>query len=144
MNTKKLLTTFVGVYIVNMVLNFIIHGGILESTYSSPEMSGLMRPENEMAANTWIHFVSGLFVSFFFVFIFSKGYENKGIIEGVRYGLYIGLMMSVPMAYDSYAVYPIPYSLALQWFLYGVVQYIILGVVAALLYKPKAAAAAAS
>lgn len=143
MNTKKILTTFVGVYVVAMVLNFLIHGVLLEPYYMSPEMSGIMRPEAEMESNMWIHFVTTLFFSFFFVFIFSKGYESKGIMEGVRYGVYVGLMVGIPMAYDSYAVYPMPYGLVLQWFLYTLVGYIILGVVAAALYKPKAATPAA-
>jgi hypothetical protein len=65
-------------------------------------------------------------------------------MEGVRYGFYIGMLMSVPMAYGSYGAMPITYSLALQWFIYGLIEYIILGVVVALMYgmKPKAAATA--
>ena len=73
--------------------------------------------------------------------IFSKGFENKGIMEGVRYGLYVALMVSLPMAYVTYAVQPIPYTLALQWFLYGLVVNIICGVVLSFMFKPKAAAA---
>lgn len=144
MNLKKLLLTFVGVFLAYEITGYLIHNVILMSTYASPELSGLWRPEADMQSKMWVMYITALFFSFFFTFIFSKGYENKGIMEGVRYGLYVGLMVAIPMAYNSYAVYPIPYSLALQWFLYGVVQYIILGVVAALLYKPKAAAAAAS
>ena len=71
---------------------------------------------------------------FFFTLIFSKGYQGKGIAEGLRYGLYIGILMATPMAYASYAMYPIPYSLALQWFLYCTVQSILLGVLVALVY----------
>jgi hypothetical protein len=32
---------------------------------------------------------------------------------------------------------PIPYALALQWFIYGTLEYIIAGVVLALVFKPK-------
>jgi hypothetical protein len=39
--------------------------------------------------------------------------------------------------YGQYTVYPIPYYLALQWFLYRLVQALILGAAAALVYKPK-------
>ncbi len=144
MNTKKFLITFVVVYVVSMVLNLVIHGAILDSYYTSPPMSDIMRSEQEMAGNMWIYFVTGLFFAFFFVFIFTKGYENRGIMEGVRYGLYIGLLMALPAAYNSYAAYPMPYGYAIQWFLYSLIGYIILGVIAALLYKPKAAAPAAS
>jgi hypothetical protein len=122
------------------VLNMIIHGFILSSTYQTDEVSKIMRPESEMNSMMWIYYVVYIIQAFFFTFIFSKGYEGKGIIEGVRYGLYMGLLMATPMAYASYAMYPMPYSLALQWFIYGMIQYIILGILIALVYKKKPAA----
>ena len=95
-----------------------------------------------MMSLQWIYVVITLIGSFFFAFIFSKGYEGKGIAEGVRYGLYIGIWMSVGMAYGTYAMIAIPYSLALQWFLYGVVEYILAGIVLALVFKSKPKVAA--
>ena len=88
----------------------------------------------------WMYYVMGLIGSFFFTFIFSKGYEGKGIAEGVRYGLYIGIWMSMGMAYGTYSMVAIPYSLALQWFLYGVVEYVIGGIILALVFGKKATA----
>jgi hypothetical protein len=77
----------------------------------------------------WMLPVTGAFFSFFFVFIFSKGYEGKGVAEGIRYGLYVALMVVLPNAYGSYAMMQIPYSLALQWFLYGSLEYVIAGAI---------------
>jgi hypothetical protein len=76
--------------------------------------------------------------AFFFTFIFSKGYEGKGIMEGVRYGLYIGIWMASGMAYGSYSMINIPYSLALQWFIYGIIEYIVYGIVLSLVYGKQA------
>ncbi|MFQ6114217.1 MAG: hypothetical protein ACE5NG_09020 [bacterium] len=56
---------------------------------------------------------------------------------------WIGLLMSIPMAFNSFATLPIPISLAIQWFVYGLIEFIILGIVAAAIYKPKAEPAAA-
>jgi hypothetical protein len=75
--------------------------------------------------------------SFFFSFIFSKGYEGKGIAEGARYGLYIGIWMSVGMAYGTYGMVALPYFMALQWFLYGVVEYVVCGIILALVFGKK-------
>jgi hypothetical protein len=94
-----------------------------------------MRPEGEM--KLWILPVTGLFFSFLFTFIFSKGFEGKGLLEGTRYGLYIGLMVALPMAYGAYAMMPIPYSLALQWFIYGTLEFMIAGIVLALIFRTK-------
>ena len=137
---KKLWIGFIVIFIAMAVLNMIIHGFILFSTYQTDEVSKIMRPESEMNSMMWIYYVVYIIQAFFFAFIFSKGYEGKGIMEGVRYGLYMGLLMATPMAYASYAMYPMPYSLALQWFIYGMIQYIILGILIALVYEKKPAA----
>jgi len=137
---KKLWIGFVVVFVAMEVLMFLIHFVILGSTYQ--ELQSVWRPD--MESLMWVYHVLALIGAFFFTFIFSKGYEGKGVIEGVRYGLYIGIWMSSGMAYGSYAMIDIPYSLALQWFIYGVIAYVIYGVVLAMVYgmKPKATAPA--
>ena len=138
---KKLWVGFIASFIVMMVTNFLIHEVLLGSLYRSPSMAGMMRPVGESLL--WIHFVTAAVASFFFTLIYSKGNEGKGIGEGVRYGFYIGMLMSIPMAYDTYAEMPIPYALALQWFCYGVIQYILMGIAVAMVFgKSKEPAAA--
>jgi hypothetical protein len=97
-------------------------------------LENVWRPD--MMQKMWIIYVTSLVFSFLFVYIFSKGYEGKGIFEGVRYGLIIGLLMNVVGMFNQYAVYPIPIGLIIQWFIYGVIQFIICGIVAAALFKP--------
>jgi hypothetical protein len=131
MNKKVLLGFFV-VYLGMNVLNMVIHMGLLADIYHTEGMMKLMRPETD--GTMWIYFVTSLVASYFFALIFSKGYEGKGLGEGMRYGLYVGLLISTPMAYDSYASYPLPYTLALQWFIYTVIEYVILGVLVAMVF----------
>lgn len=138
---KKFWIAFIVIFIAMSILSFIIHGLILAPTYQSDEMKNIWR--TDMQAKMWIYYIVYLFISFFFVLIFSKGYTGKGIIEGVRYGIYIGFLMSVPMAYSTYAMIPIPYSVAVQWFIYGMIQYIILGIIVAAIYGKTTAQSAA-
>lgn len=136
---KKFWLGFVAVFVAMEVIMFLLHRVILSSTYES--LQGVWRAD--MESFTWIYHILAIIGAFFFTFIFSKGYEGKGIMEGVRYGFYIGVWMSSGMAYGSYAMINIPYSLALQWFIYGIIGYIIYGVVLTMIYgmKPKEAAA---
>jgi len=129
---KKLWTGFIAAYVVLSLLNYVIHQVILRDTYMKLIESGFMRGEE--AGTMWIYFVTALVVAFFFTLIFSKGYNGTGAGEGVRFGLYAGLLLMTPFAYDTYASVPIPYSLALQWFLYGIIEYVILGVVVSMVY----------
>jgi hypothetical protein len=128
---KKILIGFVAVFITLEVLDMLIHGVILMNTYKA--MENVWRPD--MMNKIWIlHFVK-IITAFFFALIFSKGYENKGIMEGLRYGFYVGMIVSSGFAFGSYASYPIHYQLGLQWFFYSLAEYLVAGVVIALAFK---------
>ncbi|UCF65425.1 MAG: DUF1761 domain-containing protein [bacterium] len=134
MNTKKWIITSVVVFVVAQILEFIIHYLILGSTYQAT--AHLWRPEAEMNQMMWMMWLTGLIWAFIFVYIFAKGYEGRGVMEGVRFGFVIGLFYSLPMSLGSYVTIAMPFSLALNWFVFGMIEIIILGIVAALLYKP--------
>jgi hypothetical protein len=133
---KKFWIGFVVVFVVLAVLDIFVNAVLLKSTYEDESMKQLWRSPEDMKIG--VFFIVYLFEAFFFTLIFSKGYEGKGIVEGLRYGIYVGLLMSVPMAYGSYGAMPITYSLALQWFLYGLIEFAVLGVVIAMVYGKQA------
>ena len=124
---KKVLIGWVAVFVAMSLCGYIIHEVLLKSTYQDPSMTMLWRPPMEMKMS--LIFLVNIIVSYFLTLVFSKGYEGKGIAEGVRFGLFVGLVMATPMAYATYATMPITYSLAVQWFIYGILEYIIYGVV---------------
>lgn len=133
---KKILIGFVAVFVTLEVLDAVIHAGILGGTYAS--MQHTWRPD--MMAKLWIlHFVR-LATAFFFTYVFSKGYEGKGIMEGVRYGFYLGVIVSSGFAFGTYSMFDIGKGLALQWFFYSLIEYIIAGVVVSLVFGQKVAA----
>lgn len=136
MHTKKFWITLIAVFVVMEILNYLIHGVMLAGTYASEPLKSLFRSKEEMDGLMWIMILMDAIWAYFFCFFFAKGYENKGIGEGLRYGLYIGLFWSLIYAYSSYAIYPLTYGIVLQWFIYGLIVSLILGVVASLLYKP--------
>jgi len=122
---KKLWTGFVAVFVTTQIIEGLLDFYLLDPVYES--YSYIWRPVAEM--KFWMLPVTGAFFSFFFVYIFSKGYEHKGIAEGIRYGFYVALMVALPKAYGSYALMQIPYSLALEWFLFGALEYVIAGAI---------------
>lgn len=139
MQWKAFLSTALAVYVAAQLSDYLIHGLILRSAYEATK--DLWRPD--MDAKMWIMVLVTAIWSVLFTLIFIKGYEARGLMEGVRFGLLIGLFTAIPMAYGTYAVLPIPYSLAFQWFVYGTAQCILLGVVAALIWGRLADASAA-
>lgn len=135
MNGKRFILASIVVFVVYEITNWIVHSLILSGVYQ--RLQSLWR--FDMMDKMWIMYVTAFIFSFLFVYIFTKGYEGKGVAEGFRYGLYIGLLMNIVGMFNQYAVYPVPLSLTIQWFIYGMIQFIIIGIVTALIYRPKAA-----
>ena len=69
-------------------------------------------------------------------FIFGWAREGGGIKDGANYGFCIGPFTVAPMAYNTYAVLPVPYSIAPEGFVCGMVKVVNCGVVLALAYEP--------
>lgn len=135
---KKIWIGAIVVFVIVAACDFLLNGVLLTKEYES--IQSMMRPMAEM--KMWIFFVGYAFTAFFFTLIFSKGYEGKGVMEGVRYGTYVALMVSLPAAYGMYGSMPVPYSLALKWFLVGWVQFMLCGIALTYVFKMKSAAAA--
>ena len=132
MNVKRFIFAIIAVFVAIQITDPIIHGFILKNSYTA--LQHVWRPD--MMSKMWIMYLTSLIFSFIFVYVFTKGYENKGIAEGIRFGIIIGLLLNVVGTFNQYVVYPVPFSLALQWFVYGMIEFILAGIVTALIYKP--------
>ena len=130
MNLKRFIIASIAVFVAFEIIDAIIHMGILGKTYQSIT---IWRPD--MMSKMWIMHIGSLLLAFLFTYIFIKGYENKGIVEGLRFGIIIGLFANIPYGFYSYAMYPLPFSLCLQWFIYGMIEFSICGLITAAIYK---------
>jgi hypothetical protein len=131
---RKFWIALVVVLVVKVVWETVVHGVLLAADYA--ESAQLWRPPEEMKNGLMlvVHIAS----AFFFTLIFTRGYEGRGIQEGVRYGFFVGMLIAIPMAYGSYAAMPMPYTLALKWLLFGLLMYMVLGALLGLLYGTRA------
>lgn len=128
---KRIWTGFVTVFVTTQIIEGLVNFILLGPTYSlSPH---IWRPIAEI--RLWMLPVTGAFFSYFFVLIFSKGYERRGYLEGARFGIYAALMIVLPHAYNSYATLQIPYAIALQWFLFGTLEYLVAGVLLSIAFQ---------
>lgn len=134
---KRFWIGFVVVYVFWLVLGYVVHQILLQDTYTN--MWQVFRPQGEMNSMMWMMYLSSALYLLLFCYIFTKGYEGKGIGEGVRFGLLMGLFMAIPMSIDQYVVYPLTSNLAVIWFVTGVVSFVLAGAIFAAIYKPDTA-----
>jgi len=135
MNTKRLILTIVVMCVAVFLTNFLIHGVWLQSTYK--ETMSLWRTESEMNARFgWMLLGQFLFASTFAA-IWAAGFAEKQCLRcAVCYGLLMALF-SQAGTLISYVVTPLPPSLVVKWFVAGVVQGVLMGLLVYLVYKPK-------
>ena len=134
MKNKTLWIGFVVVFIVMQSIGFVVHTMLMADTYAN--LGSVMRAENEMNDMMWMMMLSGVIMIFMFCYIFTKGYEGTGIMEGVRFGLMVGIMMAGAMAIDPHVIFPLPSDVAVVWLLTGVGTLVLGGAVFAAIYKP--------
>lgn len=137
MENKTFWIGFVAVFVVMQGLGYVIHEVMMGDTYE--RLASIFRPEAEMNDMMWMMMVSGTITIFMFCYIFTRGYEGKGVMEGVRFGALIGFLMAGPMAIDPHVIYPVPAEVASIWLISGIATLMIAGAVFAAIYKPDTA-----
>jgi len=137
MKNKTFWIGFVAVFVVMQGLGYVIHEVMMGDTYE--RLASIFRPEAEMNDMMWMMMVSGTISIFMFCYIFTRGYEGKGVMEGVRFGALIGFLMAGPMAIDPHVIYPVPAEVASIWLISGIATLMIAGAVFAAIYKPDTA-----
>lgn len=128
---KKILLAGIVVFVLWAVIGFIIHGVILQSAYASTAQ--LWRPMAEM--KTGLMYVSIFIAALAFSAIYGFLVADKSMMVGLTYGLLYGIAVGVGMGYGSYSTMPIPYSMALTWFLGTVVECILGGLLLGAILK---------
>jgi hypothetical protein len=128
---KKIVVSGLVVFILWAVLGFVVNGVILRSAYEATVE--LWRPMAEM--KTGLMYVTMLIQAFAFVCIFGWLTTDKSLSRGIQFGLLYGVAVGIGMGYGTYSVLPIPYRMALTWFLSVLVQATVGGILAALIMK---------
>ncbi|MGA2297518.1 MAG: hypothetical protein ABSG15_08230 [FCB group bacterium] len=133
---KKFIIGVIVVFIALEVMDFILHGLLLKGLYM--QSAAIWRKPEDMMHLMWVIYVSTFLSTIGFVYIYYKLIGNKSPFRGVWYGLTYGFAVGVGMGYSTYAMLPMPYGLAVSWFIGSIVEYGIAGWLAGLIIKEKA------
>ena len=131
---KKYLVPTLAVFVVITLFNMIFHGMIMEKLYTAN--SHFFRPQDAIHKHKHFMWLANLIYSAAFCYIYSKGHEKKSTIEqGLRYGLWISLLVWVPDAIITYTIYPYPKVLVFGWMIGYTIQSIIAGLTVATVFS---------
>jgi len=133
MNTKRFIIAVLLIWILTTALRLILNIGILDwEAATGTEGTGLVYEDNYI-----LNLFGILIFAFIFCFVFTRGYESKGVFEGLRYGFYIGILISLPVFFDLYGIVNWPDSLIWGYPAGCLIISVLSGVVVSLIYQPK-------
>ncbi len=131
---------WVVVFVVWMAGSFVVHGTLLHADYLG--LSNLFRTEADAQAYFPLMILAHVILAGAFVWIYARGVESKPWpAQGIRFGIAIALLTVVPTYTIYYVVQPMPGALVVKQMTYDGILMVILGLVAAFLYRQKPASA---
>lgn len=138
MNAKKFLLAtvagFVGIFVISWLLYEVILGGYFEEAWKDTAT----REQPLM----WAFIVAQLCAALIMAFLYPKGYEGGApATEGLRFGIIMGLFVSIMADLGIYTYMPIPFTTALVDIIVLTVAIGVGGLLIGLVYGRPAAAA---
>jgi hypothetical protein len=125
------------VFVAWMIGGFVVHGALLHDDYA--RLSGLFRTEADSQQHFPLEILAHVILAGAFVWIYSRGVENAPWPgQGVRFGMAVALLTTVPTYISYYAVQPLPGSLVLKQIVFDGILIILLGLLVAFLYRQRA------
>lgn len=137
MAIKRWLAAGAAVVGVFFVTDFVIHSVLMKNAYEAT--AAVWRPMAEMQSLMWTMWALYLIGAAVLPFLYMKGYEAQKprVGRGLRFGALMGLLMASGMSLGTYFMVPIPVSMAVNWFVAGMFQYALAGIVIALIVPSK-------
>jgi hypothetical protein len=121
--------------IVSLLLGFLVHGVVLMREYT--ELSQIYRPPGDAQRFLGYMLLANLLIGFGMTWIYRQGVTpGRPVIgQGIRFGLGVAVMMTIPMYLIYYTVQPLPGALVAKQIVMDAVATVVMGVIVAALNR---------
>ena len=134
MNAKFWISIVV-MFIMAMASGFIVHGTWLAPDYA--KLPNLMRPMADQEKYLGYMLLAHALIAVAFTWIYMKGREvgKPWMAQGIRYGIAVALLSSIPFFLIFHAVAPYPLDLVIKQIIGDTVGLMLMGAVLAFINK---------
>ena len=117
--------------VMSLVLGFVVHGWILHAEYQKL-VPNLFRGESDAMAHFPYMIIAHVIMAIGITWVYRMGRENKPwLAQGVRFGIAIALLSTIPIYLIYFAVQPLPSDLVAMQIVCDTIAMVILGIVTA-------------
>ena len=136
----KFFLAWLVVFILGMVFGMVVHGMILKPDYD--QLRQIFRTEEDAQAHFPFLLFAHIVFAGAFAWIYSRGIEAKPwLVQGVRFGIAVALLCTVPMFLIYYSIQPMPGMVVFKQICLDTIATVILGLGAAWVYRNEPARA---
>ena len=134
MNLKFIISVIV-LFVLSMGLGFVIHATLLADQYAA--LTDLYRQGADAESQFMYMLAAHVLIAIGLTWIYRMGHQpdKPWLAQGVRFGIAIAVVSTIPMYMIYYAVQPMPHSLMTMQVVYDVPAMVIMGIATALLNK---------
>ena len=135
MNFGRIAAAAVVAWIVSLVVGFVVNDILLAGIVAANV--SVLRPDAELMGNLPIGFAFLLLGFFAFAYAYAKGYEGgNGIVEGIRFGVLVSLIVIGFGLIWQYVMFPITATYAAAIVIDSIVELALYGAIVGAIYKP--------
>ena len=136
---KKFLVAWLILFVAWMAGSFVVHGVLLGADYA--KLAHLFRTEADSQAYFPFMLLAHVLLAGALVRIYARGVEAKPWVgQGLRFGVTVAFLTVVPTYLIYYAVQPMTGALVAKQIVFDAALTVLLGLLAAFLYRQRAAA----
>jgi hypothetical protein len=134
LDVKRWVYASIAAFVVYSILEYISIQFFFKPSY--PDLFPAVPEDQSMVlSRLWTHLGRAIF-SVMFAFIYTRGYEGKaGIGEGLRYGIWVAILVSLPLYLKSLVVSSFPGGALFTGMLWSMVEIVLMGVLVGSIYK---------
>lgn len=137
---RQFAISVVVLFVVSMLLGFVVHGFLLAGEYSKL-VPNVFRAPQEAEKYFPYMLLAHVFMAVGLTWIYRQGRTGQPWLgQGVRFGIAVAVLMTIPTYLIYFAVQPLPSDLVAQQIVYDAISMVVLGVVAAALNRGSASA----
>lgn len=132
MSPKRYIMAVSAIVIFALIWNGFVHLLILQEANSA--INALKREDSSDMMGLSILLTVGIAV--LYVFNYAKWIKQGTLMESITHGIFFALLAGLLVDMNQYLLYPLPASLAVLWFLAGLVEFSIYGLIANAILQP--------
>jgi hypothetical protein len=128
---KTFVISVVVLFLVSMALGFVVHGVLLGPDYA--KLQNIFRSPQDAEGHFGAMIAAHVFIAIGFTWIYRQGRDSgKSVLgQGVRFGLAVAVLTTIPTYLIYYAVQPMPSDVVAKQIVFDIIAMVIMGIVAA-------------